>query len=114
MLLVFRNDRLDFGKFPNLMTQRLGIAALEFVAATPAFGWHAGHNLLALLRGNQIAFVFPVAWLAAPFAFGFWFVLGRRLIVRVSCRRRLGGIGGILAKLGLKFRIPCFERCDPS
>jgi hypothetical protein len=83
MLLVFGNDRLDFGEFPNLMTQRFGIAALEFFAATPTFGRHARHNLLALFGGNQIAFVFLVAWLAAAFAFGLGFVVGRRLIMRV-------------------------------
>ena len=82
MLLVFGNDRLDFGEFPNLMTQRLGITALEFFAATPAFGRQARHNLLALLGGNQIAFVFRVAWLAAAFAFGLGFIRGG-LIMRM-------------------------------
>ena len=114
MLLVFGNDRLNFGKFPNLMTPRIGIAALEFFAATPTFGRHARHNRLALFGGNQVAFVFRMAWLAAALAFGLGFVVGRRLVMRVCCRRRLGGIGGILAKLGLNFRVPRFEFCNPS
>jgi hypothetical protein len=106
MLLVFGNDRLDFGKFPNLMTQRLGIAALKLFAATPTFGGHAGHDLLALGRGKQIAFVFLVAWLAATFAFGLGLARGGWLIMRVCCRRRHRGVGGrfFARELSFEFR----------
>src|SRR6185295_246357 len=106
MLLVFGNHRLDFGKFPNLMTQRLGIAALKSFAATPTFGGHTGHDLLTLLGRNQIAFVFLVAWLAATFAFRLGLVRSRWLIMRVRCRRRHRGVGGrfLARELCLKIR----------
>ena len=68
MQLKFGNDRLDFGKLPNLTTQGIAIDALEFFATAPAFGRYTAHDLLAFLRRQQRALVFAVAGLPARFA----------------------------------------------
>ena len=96
MLLIFGNDRLDFREFPNLMTNRFGIGADQFFAATSAFGRHARYDRLTLLDRNQGAFVFVVPWLASAFAFRFG--LGRRLVMRMRGGGGLGRVGGFLRK----------------
>ena len=65
MLLEFRDDRLDFWQFPDLMAERFEIDAAQRLAATPAFSRQAGNDFLALFCGNQRSFVFFVAGLAA-------------------------------------------------
>ena len=55
VLLVFDDERLNLGEFPNLMTQGLGIQTIEFFATASANGGHARDHLVALLRGNQRA-----------------------------------------------------------
>ena len=61
-------ERLDFRQLPNLMTNRFGIRAGQFLAATPTCGRHARHNVLALSGRDQGSFMFVVARLAATFA----------------------------------------------
>jgi hypothetical protein len=65
VLLIFRDEWLDFGEFPDLMTQRLGIGSAEQSAATSADAWHARHDLSALFGRDQVAFVFRMAGLTA-------------------------------------------------
>ena len=68
-MLIFGNDRFDFRKFPNLMTNRFRIGAGEAFAAASTLGRNTRHDFLAFLDGNQGAFVFFVTGLAAAFAF---------------------------------------------
>ena len=82
MLLIFGNERLDFREFPNLMTNRFGIGAGQFIAAASAFGRHTPYDFLTLLAWNQGAFMFVMPGLAAAFACRFG--LGRRLVMRMS------------------------------
>ncbi len=63
--LIFRNERLDFRQFPDLMADRLGIGPRQRSAAAPAGSRHAEDDLAALLRWNQRPLVFWVAGLAA-------------------------------------------------
>jgi hypothetical protein len=63
--LIFRDDRLNVGKFPDLMAEGIGIDASQHLAATSALGRYAQHHFLTLLRGNQSPLVFVMAWLAA-------------------------------------------------
>ena len=100
--LIFGDDGKNLGQFPDLMAQRLGVGAAEGFATTSAGRRQARHDDLALLDGDQGAFVFGVSGLAAALAalgaFG-----SRRLGVRVRGGRRQGGIGRVFAELGFEF-----------
>lgn len=100
--LVFGDQWLDLGQFPNLMTQGFGVGAGQGFAAASAGRRQAGHDGLALLDGDQGPFVLGMPRLAAGRAalgaFG-----SQRLGVRVRGRRRQGGIAGVFAELGFQF-----------
>ena len=66
MPLVFGDDRLDFGQFPDLMPQRLRIDAGSVRRPQRRqLRRHTRDHVLALLDGNQRPFVLGVARLAA-------------------------------------------------
>ena len=67
MLLIFGDERLDLWDFPYLMTQGIGIGSGQRLATTPAFGRHARYDVLALVGGHKIPFVFLMARLTARF-----------------------------------------------
>ncbi len=71
VLLVFGNARLDFGEFPDLMAERLGIRSRQGLATASAGGRHAGDDLLAVRGRNQSPLVFWVVGLAARLALRF-------------------------------------------
>jgi hypothetical protein len=48
MSLILGDDRFDCRQIPNLMSQRIGIAAREFLAATAALGRFERLHLVAL------------------------------------------------------------------
>ena len=106
MLLILGDERLDFRKFPDLMTQRFGIGPAEFFAATAALLRQARHHALTLLDGNQIAFVLLVSGLSAALAGRLGFVADR-LGMRMRGRRGQRGIRGRFAAGQL-----CFEMRD--
>src|SRR3990172_6462293 len=66
MTLVFGDVRLDLGKLPDLMPQRLGIAAAEPLTAAAALGRLEFLHLVAVLAGNQRPLVLRVSRLTAP------------------------------------------------
>lgn len=70
MLLILGDGRLNFRKFPDLVTKRLGIAADKVLATPSARVGQARHHVLALLGGDQSSLLFGMAWLSAPFTFG--------------------------------------------
>ena len=98
--LIFGDDRLDLGKFPDLMAKRLGIDAGERFAAAAALARNDRDDSGTLFGGDQRTVVFVVSRLTAAFAFRL--DLGRRrLVVRMRGRGGLRRIGGRLAlKLG--------------
>ena len=71
MALVFGDAGLDFGQFPNLVPQGLGIGAAQRGSAAAAGRRHAGDDLLALFGGEQRPLVLGVAGLAAGAAWRF-------------------------------------------
>jgi hypothetical protein len=111
VLLIFRDEGLDVGEFPDLMAQRLGIGSGECSAATSACAGHAWHDLSTLFGRDQVAFVFGMAGLTARAAPRFG--LGARWLgVWVGARRRFRGVGRIFARLGFQFGNAGFEDGD--
>ena len=107
MPLVLGDVRLDFWQFPQLMPQRLRVAAAELRAATPALGGPQPLHVVALVCGNQGSLVFLVAGLPAPFLLGLAFPRLRPGVPMPAAGRQRG----ILRRLS--FRLP-FQRLDPS
>ena len=50
-----------------MSVMRLAVLICTFLAATPAFGRHTRHDVLALVGGHKSPFVFLVAGLTARF-----------------------------------------------
>lgn len=115
MSLILGDERLNVGEFPDLLAERFGIHAAEFLATTPALGRHARHDNRALLGRNQFTQVLVVTGLAAALALRLG-LSRRRLRVRVHGGRRLGGVGRVLAgqgfELGFEFRNAHAEQLD--
>jgi hypothetical protein len=102
MALVFGDDGEDFGQFPNLMAEGLGVVAGQGLAAASAGRRPTGHDGLTFFDGDQGPFVFDVTGLAAGRASRA--ALGaRRFGVRMTSRRRLGRVGRVFAELGFQF-----------
>ena len=88
MLLIFCHDRLDFGKFPDLMTNRFRVKSCQLRAASTTGVGLKRNNLLTLFRWNQFSVMFLMALLPAPFSllaislvafwFGMWMLRTRR------------------------------------
>ncbi len=88
MPLIFGDDRFDFGKLPDLMSQRLDIDAGEWFATTAACVGNAGDDLATFFGRNKRPLVFFVAGLAAARTFaigvcGILGILGSWLVMRM-------------------------------
>jgi hypothetical protein len=70
MELVFRHVGLDFGKFPNLVPQGLGVQAPKLATAPPTGFGFQGDGFIAVLRGQQRPLVFGMPRLSAWFPGG--------------------------------------------
>jgi hypothetical protein len=66
--LVLGHDRLDLGKFPDLVTNRRRVASGKHIAAAAALARNAGNHLTASLSGYQRAKVALVSLLATLLA----------------------------------------------
>ncbi|MCA9114601.1 MAG: hypothetical protein KDA79_05905, partial [Planctomycetaceae bacterium] len=76
MLLLFGDQWPDRRQFPHLMTQWIGIVAIEHLAALPA-GLRPGGNLLVAVRGgDQWPLILLMRRLAVRFRFEQAFFLG--------------------------------------
>ena len=106
MPLVLGHVRLDLGHFPDLMPQRLRVAARELRAAASALGRLESLHVVAFVGWNQRSFVLFVAGLAAAFLFGFSL---RRLRPGVRMLRA-GRQRGVLRRLALHLPL---QRLDP-
>ena len=88
---VLGDVRLDLGQFPDLVAERVGIAAAKRCPATAALARLELLDLVALVRGHERPLVFLVPRLAAPFLLRLRFLL-RRLGVRMLRARRQRGV----------------------
>ena len=111
MALIFGNEGLDVGQFPDLMTERFGIDAGQGLAATSARLRHTAHDGLALLHGDQSPLVLDMAKLTPGRAPRFGFASGR-FGVWVFRRGRLGRVGGVFAKS--RFQLGHLRRQDAN
>ena len=105
ILVDYRPDRRHFG---HLVSDRLGVVAMQLVAAPPALGRLALEDLPELLGRDQGSGLVAMARLAAPLLSrgrSRWSPLDRREIRR----RWLGGVGGVLVDPLLQFGDPLFE-----
>jgi hypothetical protein len=93
---------LDLGQLPDLMAERLGIAAAQRGRAAAAGGRYAGDDLLAVLAGQQGTLPFGVTGLAAtaPWRLG---GAAKGLGVGVLGGGRQRGVAGVLGRLGFQF-----------
>jgi hypothetical protein len=108
MPLIFGDDGFEFGKFPDLMPQGLGIDAGERFATAAALAGNARNDFATLFRRKERPLVFFVARLAAsrPFDLGvvrILTILGQRLVMRMRRGRWLRRVLRILAELGFEF-----------
>ena len=113
MLLIFDDDRLDLGKFPDLMADGLEINSGERFPAPATRFWRTGDDRGAVFDGNESSLVFGVAGLTTvrPLGLG----LGSNGFgVRVFGGGRFGGVGRVLADLGFEFGEACVETFDLS
>jgi hypothetical protein len=67
MPLIFSDDRLNLGQFPDLMPRRASIIAREDRTATPTLFRFKRKDFLAFLRGNQRSFVSGMSALSTTF-----------------------------------------------
>src|SRR6056297_400001 len=90
--LIFGDGGPDRGQFPDLLPQRLVVAASQFLAASPARLRIKRHQFVDIFERNQLAFVFLVTGLPPSFSLlgGIPRLAGRlrALGVRVLRRRR--------------------------
>ena len=92
MQLIFGHMRLDGGNLPDLMPQRLGVAASQPLAATTARRRLDGDHVLALLAGKQRPIVLGMPRLTT------------RFLAALVARRRRFGMG--MLDTGRQRRIP--------
>ena len=102
MLLILGDDRLDLGQFPDLMPQRLGVAASKLPTTPPALSGFDHLNLIAIGTGQQRSLMLDVSRLTALFLLGF-FLLHRRFGVWMLAGGRQRGVLRRLAQAGLEF-----------
>jgi len=113
MLLIFGDDRLDLGEFPDLVADGLEIRSVERFPAATAGYWHTGDDRGAVFDGNEGSLVFGMTGLATARTLGLG--LGSYgLGVRMFGGRWLGGIGGVFADFGFEFSDPCVETFNLS
>jgi hypothetical protein len=111
MPLVFRHVGLDFGQFPHLMPQRLGIDARQFPAAATTFGRFQRMHFVAFIDGKQRPFVLCMPRLTAPFALRFR-LLRRRLGVWMLRAGRQRGVLRRFVEPRFQFFKLCQQRAD--
>jgi hypothetical protein len=111
--LIFGDERLDLGEFPNLMADRVAIRSGKRGPAPATGRWHAGDEGRAGFDGHQRPLVLGMAGLTTartlgprlgPHGFG----------VRMFRGGRLGGVGGVLADSGFEFNDAGGEAFDLS
>ena len=111
MLLIFDDDRLERGEFPDLMADGLEIDSGERFPAPAAGVWRTGDDRGAVFDGNEGSLVFGVAGLTTVRTLGLG--LGSNGFgVRVFGGRWFGGVDGVLAELGFEFGDTCIETLD--
>jgi hypothetical protein len=103
MPLILGDQWLDLGQFPDLVPQRLGVAAREFGAAATAVAGLEWRNRIALIAGNQRPFMLRMALLTATLLARLVF-LPRRLAVRVLRAGRQRGVLWRLVEPGFQLR----------
>ncbi len=105
---VLVDHRPDRWHFSDLMSDRLGVIAVQRLAAGPALGRLALEDLPELLRRDQGSGLMTMAGLTAPLlpqGGNRWSPLDRRGIRRGG----LGGVGGVLVDPLLQLGDPLFE-----
>ena len=113
MLLIFGDDGLDFGEFPNLMADGFGVGSGERFPASTTGCWYTGDDRGAVFDGNEGSLVFGVAGLTTVGTLGLG--LGSNGFgVRVFSRGWFGGVGRVFANLGFEFSEACIETFDLS
>ena len=107
MPLVFGDVRLDLGQFPDLMPQRLGVAARKLPAATRHSVGLSGCTSSHWSAGDQGPLVLRVPGLAAAFLLRL--ASGRlRPVVRML---RAGRQRGVLWRLAFALPFQLFDPC---
>src|SRR5262249_15497064 len=107
-LVDVRHDLRDLG---HLMPLRLGIFAVEGLAAGPACTWFQDMSPRDLLRRHQRTLMLVVPWLPAALATGSLRSRGRRRTGRI-CGRRARRVAGVLAKPGFELKDSALLRED--
>ena len=105
MPLILPDERLGFGQFPDLMPQRIRVAAGEFPAAPAAGGRHAGDQFVDLFSRQKLTRVLPVTGLSAAFPPALAWLLHRigsgvRMLARWRQRRVPRRLAELLFKFG--------------
>ena len=119
--LIFGDDRLDLGNLPDLMPQRLWVAAPERFATAAALLGFKDHDFMAVRGRNQGSLMFRMARLTAGFLAALVAprrglgvrMLGTRRQRRIAWRLlrcRQFGLG--CRQLGLQLGDPPFEIVD--
>ncbi len=109
MLLIFRHVGLDFGKFPHLMPQRLGICAGELLAATSALLGFQRLDIVTLFGRQECSLVLGVPWLPTALFPGLR-LAGRGFCVRMLSAGRQRRVLRCLVELLFQFLNLCQQQ----
>ena len=104
MTLILGDVRLDLRQFPDLMPQRLGVAARQFLAAAAALSRLERPTSLQSLGGHQGPLVLGMTGLAAPFLLGLGCRGGAGLACGCCAAGRQRGVLRRLVQAGFQFR----------
>ena len=114
VLLIFGDDRLDLGQFPHLMPKWFRISPCQLRGTASTSCWFQGHDVLALLRGYQLALMSRMAKLTTSLLLRILAFRPWRLSMRMLATGWQRGVLRVQAEPGFQLLDPVDQRLHES